>query len=94
MVLESDQRMTPARKKKQNEMSYQLSKKQIIKEIVACGKDPTYFLNNYAKISHPLHGSIPFKTYDFQTQLLKDFNDYQKKDIIEVFNSLTTERMI
>ena len=25
---------------------------------------------------------------------LKDFNDYQKKDIIEVFNSLVTERMI
>ena len=25
---------------------------------------------------------------------LKDFNDYQKKDIIEVFNSKTTERMI
>ena len=25
---------------------------------------------------------------------LKDFNDFQKKDIIEVFNSLTTERTI
>ena len=25
---------------------------------------------------------------------LKDFNDYQKKDIIEVFNSTSTERMI
>ena len=25
---------------------------------------------------------------------LKDFNDYQKKDIIEVFNSTITERMI
>jgi translation initiation factor IF-2 len=25
---------------------------------------------------------------------LKDFNDYQKKDIIEVFNSTTTERII
>ena len=25
---------------------------------------------------------------------VKDFNDYQKKDIIEVFNSTTTERMI
>jgi translation initiation factor IF-2 len=25
---------------------------------------------------------------------LKDFNDYQKKDIIEVFNSTTTERTI
>ena len=64
-------------------MSYQLSKKQIIKEIIACGKDPTYFLNNYAKISHPLHGSIPFKTYDFQTQLLKDFNDYRFNVILK-----------
>ena len=25
---------------------------------------------------------------------LRDFNDYQKKDIIEVFNSTSTERMI
>ena len=25
---------------------------------------------------------------------LKDFNDYRKKDIIEAFNSTTTERMI
>ena len=25
---------------------------------------------------------------------VKDFNDYQKKDIIEVFNSTSTERMI
>ena len=25
---------------------------------------------------------------------LKDFNDYQKKDIIEAFNSTSTERMI
>lgn len=64
-------------------MSYQLSKKQIIKEIIACGKDPVYFLNNYAKISHPLHGSIPFKTYDFQTQLLKDFNDYRFNVILK-----------
>ena len=25
---------------------------------------------------------------------VKDFNDYQKKDVIEVFNSTVTERMI
>ena len=25
---------------------------------------------------------------------LKDFNDYQKKDIIEIFNSTSTQRMI
>ena len=64
-------------------MSYQISKKQIIKEIVTCGKDPTYFLNNYARISHPMHGSIPFRTYDFQTQLLKDFNDYRFNVILK-----------
>ena len=64
-------------------MAYQLSKKQTIKEIVTCGKDPVYFLNNYARISHPMHGSIAFKTYDFQTQLLKDFNDYRFNIILK-----------
>jgi len=54
-------------------MSFQLDKKQQIKEIVKCGKDPAYFLNNYARISHPLHGLILFNTYDFQDDLLKDF---------------------
>jgi hypothetical protein len=58
-------------------MSFQLSKKQTVKEIVKCGKDPSYFINNYAKISHPLKGLIPFKTYPYQDDLLEDFNDYR-----------------
>ena len=58
-------------------MSYQLSKKEILKEIVKAGKDPNYFINNYAKISHPIKGLIPFRTYDFQADLIKDFNDYR-----------------
>ena len=56
---------------------YQLSKKQIVQEIIKCGKDPTHFINNYVKISHPLEGQIPFKTFDFQADLLEDFNDYR-----------------
>ena len=64
-------------------MSYQLSKQQILKELVHCGKDPVYFLNNYAKISHPMHGLIPFRTYDFQQQLLTDFNDYRFNVILK-----------
>ena len=64
-------------------MSYQLTKKEIIKEIVKCGKDPVYFINNYARISHPIHGTIPFKTYDFQTELLKDFNNYRFNVILK-----------
>jgi len=60
-----------------------LSKNQQIKEILKCGKDPSYFLRNYAKISHPLHGLIPFKTYDFQDDLLCDFNDYRFNVILK-----------
>jgi len=58
-------------------MSFSLTKEQILKEIVRSGKDPVYFINNYAKISHPLRGLIPFKTYDFQTELISNFNDHR-----------------
>ena len=58
-------------------MSYQLSKKEILKEVIKSGKDPNYFINNYAKISHPIKGLIPFRTYDFQADLIRDFNDYR-----------------
>jgi len=44
---------------------------------VKSGKDPVYFINNYAKISHPMRGLIPFNTYDFQSDLVKDFNDHR-----------------
>ena len=60
-----------------------LTKQQILKEIVQCGKDPSYFLNNYAKISHPMHGLVPFRTYDFQQDLLQHFNDYRFNVILK-----------
>jgi hypothetical protein len=53
--------------------SYQFSKKEIKREVLKCGKDPVYFINTYAKIVHPKQGLVPFNTYPFQTQLLKDF---------------------
>ena len=64
-------------------MAYKLTREQILKEIVKSGKDPVYFINNYARISHPQHGLIPFSTYDFQTELLKDFNDYRFNVILK-----------
>tara|TARA_R110002153_G_scaffold1580_7_gene8088 strand:+ start:3327 stop:4901 length:1575 start_codon:yes stop_codon:yes gene_type:complete len=64
-------------------MSYQLSKKEILAEIVKCGKDPNYFINNYAKISHPMHGLVPFKQYDYQEDLVRDFNDYRFNVILK-----------
>jgi len=60
-----------------------LTKNEIVKELVKCGKDPQYFIDNYCKISHPLKGQIPFKTYDYQRDLLKDFNDYRFNVILK-----------
>ena len=64
-------------------MSFQLDKKQRVKEILKCGKDPSYFLNTYARISHPMHGLILFDTYDFQDELLTEFNDYRFNVILK-----------
>ena len=58
-------------------MSYSLTKEKILKEVIKSGKDPVYFINNYAKISHPMKGLIPFKTYDFQSDLISNFNDHR-----------------
>tara|TARA_R100000406_G_scaffold59362_1_gene41127 strand:+ start:741 stop:2312 length:1572 start_codon:yes stop_codon:yes gene_type:complete len=51
------------------------NKKEIMAEIVRCGKDPVYFCNQHAKISHPLKGLIPFDMYEFQEDALRDFKD-------------------
>ena len=64
-------------------MSFELTKKQKFQEILKCGKDPAYFLKNYARISHPMHGLILFDTYDFQDTLLNDFNDYRFNIILK-----------
>ena len=58
-------------------MAYQLSKKQILAEIVKSGKDPSYFINNYCRISHPMEGLIPFRTYPYQDDMLVNFNDHR-----------------
>ena len=42
-------------------------------EIIKCGKDPSYFINKYVYIQHPLRGTIKFDTYPFQDDALEDF---------------------
>ena len=60
-----------------------LTKKEILKEVVKAGKDPVYFTTNYCRISHPQRGLIPFKAYDYQQDLLKNFNDYRFNIILK-----------
>jgi len=64
-------------------MGYKLTKQEIVKEVVKAGKDPIHFITNYCKISHPQRGIIPFKAYNFQEDLLKDFNDYRFNVILK-----------
>jgi hypothetical protein len=54
-----------------------LTRKQIMAEIVKCGKDPKYFINSYSKISHPQQGLIPFDMYDFQKDVIDVFADHR-----------------
>lgn len=44
-----------------------------VREIVRCGKDPVYFMNEYVKVQHPEKGTLPFKTYAFQDDCVRDF---------------------
>jgi len=53
-------------------MAYKLTKEKIVKEVVKSGKNPVYFINTYCKIPHPGKGLIPFKTYDFQKDLVDE----------------------
>jgi hypothetical protein len=48
----------------------QLTKNEIMREIVRCGKDPVYFIKNYVKIAHPVKGLIPFTLFKYQEDLV------------------------
>jgi hypothetical protein len=64
-------------------MGYKITKKEVLKEVLKCGKDSQYFIKNYAKIPHPGLGLIPFKTYDYQDELLENFSDHRFSIILK-----------
>lgn len=41
------------------------------------GTGPLYFLENFMKIQHPTKGGIPFKPYDYQLDLIENYNNYR-----------------
>jgi len=59
------------------------TKQQQISEVIKCGKDPVYFINKYLKIEHPTKGLLPFDTYPFQDDCIKDFNDHRFNIILK-----------
>ena len=50
-----------------------LTKDEIKKEILKCGKDPSYFLDNYAKIIHQEHSWSAVAD-----MIITRFNEFEK----------------
>jgi len=49
--------------------------KEQIQEYIKCKEDPIYFAQNYVQIVTLDHGLQPFKTYEFQEKLIKNFHE-------------------
>lgn len=52
-----------------------ISRQRQIDEIIKCGKDPIYFMNEWCKIQHSTKGLIKFKTFEFQNDCVKNFEE-------------------
>ena len=61
-------------------ISYQELVKQEYKK---CMESPVYFMKYYAKIQHPVRGTILFDLYPFQEETLKSFHDYKFNIILK-----------
>ena len=59
------------------------NKNRQVKEIIKCGKEPTYFFNRYVKIQHPTRGTIPFDTFQFQDECVDSFNEHRFNIILK-----------
>lgn len=55
-----------------------LPKDKIKEELLKCGRNPTYFIDNYCRIQHKTRGLIPFKLYGFQKDVLRDFREKER----------------
>lgn len=60
-----------------------MDKNSLRNEIIKCGKDPCYFIRKYVRIQHPKRGLIPFSTYDYQNQLVKDYVEHRFNIILK-----------
>lgn len=63
-------RSNPRLKKAFSEQSYTVEQAQ---ELMKCARDPVYFITNYVFIKHPVRGQIKFSMYDYQQNMVRQF---------------------
>ena len=54
----------------------QFTNEQLL-EFSKCIEDPYHFLNNYFTIQHPTKGSMIYKAYDYQNELVNSYHNYR-----------------
>ncbi len=52
--------------------------KEQVSEMIKCTHDPIYFIENYVYIEHPTKGSIKFKLFEFQKNLIKVYQGHNR----------------
>lgn len=60
-----------------------MNKQTLRDEILACGRNPAYFIRKYVKIRHPKRGLIPFEMFDYQDDLIRDYLDHRFNIILK-----------
>lgn len=50
---------------------------QIVEEFRRCKEDPSHFISEYIKVTHPVRGLVPFKLYPFQETILSDLEEHR-----------------
>ena len=48
-----------------------------IAEIVKSATDPIYFIGEYMWIQHPTKGRVKFELYDYQIDLINDYQNHK-----------------
>ena len=49
----------------------------ILQEFVKSREDPTYFMSNYIKVTHPVRGLVPFDLYPFQIKIVNELENHR-----------------
>lgn len=44
-------------------------------ELKKCAQDPVHFIKTYARIQHPMRGSVPFALYPYQERMVENFKN-------------------
>lgn len=78
----------PNLKKANQQVEYTLEQ---VQELKKCADDPVYFIKKYVRITHPVHGAVPFEMYDYQVEMV---NAYRDNRFVVVLSSRQTGKSI